>query len=905
MAEEEEPVLNRYTQPWLNGSNYALDWNGPVDRPFMPFVLSDHTVAERFARTAQAHPERIALDDGKTQLTYRDALDAVLALAAILAAETAPGELIGILLPASIEFPLAMLACFAAGRLFVPLDAHYPAAWLSDVMRESKMAAVVGRFDEVDVPEGVRKIDLAGTRHPEARIEGAPRRIDAPAVVLFTSGSTGKPKGIVNSERALLRRVEQYMNAAHIGETDAFLPLSSECTIAGLRERLAALLSGATLHLIDVQRAGARTILDRLSGVTMVYAVPALLRSLMQLGSGQAPSSLRVVRVGGEAVLWSDVEALRAWLPADCRIELGYSSTEAPIMQWFVPRDFPAEGSRVPLGYPLAGNDLAILGEDGEAVAAGEEGELVVRSPYIALGRWSNGALDTSDFPTDPNDPACRILRTGDLVRLRADGLIDLVGRKDRQLKIRGQRVEPGELEAALRREPGVNDAAVFPRRVGNQWCLIAYVSGDADPATLKAALKPKLPAPLQPQRLHILGAIPRLASAKLDMKALAALDEDWQRREVTALPVTSSEPTGPAEEIIAAIWRRVLGREDIGRGDDFFDFGGDSLMTLELMFAIEGVFGRSLPVTLIYDAPTIASLAAALASETAPSFSPLVKIKDGEGAPLFIVHGVGGNVMELFALGRRIPAPVYALQARGLDGREPPNRTIPAMAADYLAAIREAHPEGPVHLAGYSAGGLIAFEMARMLAAEDVPPSSLTLIDTQTNARQWPLSIWLRFLFRRGLSHLGTAWNLAPAAATRHLGAAALSFGRRILWRLTQAEPPTEPAPVRIPPALRTVYEATLSAAAAYKPVKYDNEINLILAETTDARMVPPETIWARYASRLTVRRSTGDHRAMVQGAHAARTAALLSDTLALATTGNCAGPATRAKTITAGAVS
>jgi acyl-coenzyme A synthetase/AMP-(fatty) acid ligase/thioesterase domain-containing protein/acyl carrier protein len=885
-------VLNRYNQPWLSGSNYALDWNGPVERPFTPFILSGETIAERIASVALARPGRIALDDGETRLTYREALDAVRGLAALIAAQTAPGELVGILLPASVDFPLAMLACFAAGRLFVPLDAHYPAAWLGDVMRESKMAAVVGRFDEVDVPEGIRKIDLAGTRHPEARIEDAPRRIDAPAVVLFTSGSTGKPKGIVNSERALLRRVEQYVNAAHIGETDVFLPLSSECTIAGLRERLAALLTGATLRLIDVQRAGARTILDRLSGVMIVYAVPALLRSLIQLGAGPAPGSLRVVRVGGEAVLWSDVEALRAWLPADCRIELGYSSTEAPIMQWFVPRDFPVEGSRVPLGYPLAGNDLAILGEDGEAVAPGEEGELVIRSPFVALGRWSGGALDPGDFPSDPNDPACRVLRTGDLVRLRADGLIDLVGRKDRQLKIRGQRVEPGELEAALRREPGVSDAAVFPRRVGQQWWLIAYIVGDADLATLKAALKTKLPAPLQPQRLHMLDAIPRLASAKLDMKSLAVLDEAWQLREVTNPSASSSGPANRAEETVAAIWRRLLAREDIGRDDDFFDLGGDSLMTLELMFAIENAFGRSLPVTLIYDAPTIATLAAALTSDLAPAFSPLVKIRNGDGAPLFIVHGVGGNVMELIAIGRCIPAPVYALQARGLDGREAPNRSVSAMAADYLDAIRGAYGDGPVHLAGYSAGGLVAFEMAQMLSAQGRPPASLTLIDTQTNARQWPLSIWLRFLFRRGISHLDAAWRLAPVEAARHLGAAALAFGRRVLWRMTEVKPSSEAVSVRMPPALKTVYEATLAAAAAYQPAPYDGIVHLILAESTDARMAPPETIWARYCRHLRVRRSTGDHRAMVQGENARRTAALLGEVLLSASTGNCKVP-------------
>ncbi|HEY0302563.1 MAG TPA: thioesterase domain-containing protein, partial [Rhizomicrobium sp.] len=536
------------------------------------------------------------------------------------------------------------------------------------------------------------------------------------------------------------------------------------------------------------------------------YAVPALLRALMQLGQGRAPASLRVVRVGGDAVLWSDVDALRAWLPENCRIELGYSSTEAPIMQWFVPKDFPQDGAKVPLGHPLAGNALAILDADDRPAAPGEVGELVVRSPYVALGRWSAGRVDAGDFPADPLDPSCRILRTGDLVRLRADGLIDLMGRKDRQLKIRGQRVEPGELEAAIRRFPGISDAAVFPRRVGADWWLIAYVVGDADPAALKARLRDTLPAALQPQRIHLLDRLPRLASAKLDMTGLGALDEAWQRREVVA---PGAAPQGETERAIAAIWRRVLARDEIGRDDDFFDSGGDSLSTLELMFGIEEALGRELPVTMIYEAPTVAALAAAVEQHKAPVFSPLVRIKDGDGVPLFIVHGVGGNVMELFAFGRRIghAGPVYAIQARGLDGREAPNRSIAAMADDYLAAIRAVFPVGSWHLAGYSSGGLVAFEIAQRLRAGGAAPVSLTLIDSQTSARQWPFVLWAEHVRDRLRYHL-LALRTLPARARPAYSAKALArLGAQILWRIGVVPPPIPPLPLRIPPALQGVF--------------------------------------------------------------------------------------------------
>ncbi|HWD28004.1 MAG TPA: AMP-binding protein [Rhizomicrobium sp.] len=865
-------MLNRLTAPWLDRSNYPLDWNGTA-RATEPFG-AHRPVFECFRHVACQHPSRVAIDDGTVRLSYAQVLDRATALAHRVADETAPDDLVGILLPSCADFTIAMLACLAAGRLFVPLDSHYPQAWLAGVAADCGMAAVISRFDDPEIagliPPTARRIALEGAAAQGTLV---PRGLGDPAFVLFTSGSTGKPKGMVNSQHALLQRVAQYADAAHVDETDRFLPLSSECTIAGLRERFTALLTGATLHLIDVQRAGARAILSRLEGgrITMIYAVPALLRAMMQLGP-KAPQTLRNVRVGGEAVLWSDVDALRDWLPQGCRIQLGYSSTEAPIMQWFVPPDFPREGSKVPLGYPIAGNALAIVDEDGHAATPGEAGELVVRSPYVALGRWRRGAIDASDFPADPNDPACRTHRTGDLVRLRADGLIDIVGRKDRQLKIRGVRVEPGELEAAIRGMPGVRDAAVFPRPVNEQWWLIGYVAGDADLANLKLQLRDAVPPALQPQKLHRLETIPRLASGKLDMSALRTLDEDCQRREgETVSPVAA--PVGKTEEAIAAIWSRVLQR-DAGRDEDFFDCGGDSLGVLSLMFGIEEALGLELPVTMIYDAPTVARMAAAIDNRDAAKFSPLVRIRAGEGAPLFIVHGVGGNVMELFAAGRRIAGtrPVYALQARGLDGKEAPSRSITAMAQDYLGAVREVYPQGPWHFAGYSSGGLIAFEMARHAA-----PLSLTLIDTQTNRRQWPLHLWAAHFIGRAKHHVETLSALPTRARLRYAGEAASSFARGIGWRLGFGKPELAP-PADLPPVLQAVADATYAAVADYAPRRYDGAVNLLLADEADPHYVSLPAIWKSRCASLTVASVPGHHRSMVQGENAAHLADALS---------------------------
>jgi acyl-coenzyme A synthetase/AMP-(fatty) acid ligase/thioesterase domain-containing protein/acyl carrier protein len=888
-------------QPLLRsfGTTFPLDWNGPVSRAFAPFRPCDvqRPIAALFEAMARRHAGRIALDDGTTRLTYSETFAWVLSLAATIASQTEADELVGLLLPTSVEFMVGILACFAAGRLFAPLDLHYPKAWLANVIADAGMAAVVGHKDEAAdlAPPGVRWIDVKDRVASDAAL--APLGASDPAFVLYTSGSTGKPKGIVNSQQNLLARVEQYINAAHVSPDDRFMPLSSECTIAGLRERLTALLSGASLHLIDVQRSGARQILNRLRGedITMIYGVPALLRSLMQLDSGGAPASLRNVRVGGDSVLWSDVALLRRWLPEDCRIQLGYSSTEAPIMQWFVPRDFPQDGARVPIGYPLSANRLSIVDDGGEPVAAGEVGELVVRSPYVALGRWSNGRFLRDGFPEDEKNPAARVLHTGDLVALRPDGLVDLVGRKDRQIKIRGIRVEPAETEAALRGLPDVLDAAVLPRRLGDGVQLVAYVSLKADAAAdgigaLRQALKDSLAPALQPHRIYPLTEIPRLPSAKFDLAALQALDREHQTREsaeaVLNSPAEESTTADPLEATIAGIWRRLLSRPEIGRDADFFDLGGDSLMTLNLMFELEEALGVELPVTMIYEAPTVAALAEAIRAQVQPRFSPLVKIKSGTVGPaFFMVHGVGGNVMELIPLGRQLDfaGDIYAIQAKGLDGREEPNRSIAAMAGYYLDAIRAVQPHGPYRLGGYSSGGLIAFEMARMLERAGETVASLILLDTQTNARQWPARVWLAFAADRGRAHVAALRALPPLERLRYAARVSASGFRRLRWRAGFSVTTPQPAPlVSIPPALRRVYDATIDAIARYRPGRFGGRLTLIVSEARDPRMSPdPARLWRSRAGALDLLSVPGTHRSMLTGANGRVLAQTISDCL------------------------
>ena len=392
-------------------------------------------------------------------------------MAEAIEAETKPGDLIGILLPTRSMFPLAILACLAAGRPFVAMDPHYPGNWLIQVLQDARPALIIGRED---VLKGVDTDALtARVIHlnclPQACVEKGWRPselgMDQPACVVFTSGSTGQPKGIVNSQRNLLQRVAQSINAAHVNAEDRFLTLASLSTIVGVRDAITALLAGASVHLLDPQRTGAREILNviRAEGITVLFSFPALLRSVIGCGGEHAGDALRLVRIGGDTTLWSDIDLLRAKLGPVPAIQLIYAATEAPMMQWFVDDCCRGQDARIPIGYPLPGNRLALIDEYGRNTPPGEVGELVVASPYVALGRWVDGRCAPGSIESN-GAPPCRLFLTGDLVRQRADGLLERIGRKDRQVKIRGARVDLDAVEAVLRQHPLVREVAALAR---------------------------------------------------------------------------------------------------------------------------------------------------------------------------------------------------------------------------------------------------------------------------------------------------------------------------------------------------------------------------------------------------------------------------------------------------------
>ena len=845
---------------------------------------------------ARRHPNRIAITDSDTCLSFAELWDGLSGLAETIAAETKPGDLIGIVLPTCSMFPLAILACLAAGRAFVALDPRYPAKWLGPVLENARPALIIGREDvlravHVGAP-AARFIRLTGL--PQAAPKGwrpAELNVDQPACVVFTSGSTGRPKGIVNSQRNLLQRVAQSINAAHVNAEDRFLTLASLSTIVGVRDMITALLAGASVHLLDPQCAGAREILNfiRAESITILFSFPALLRSLIAYGGEQPGHTLRLVRIGGDTTLWSDIELLHAWLGPETTIQLIYAATEAPMMQWFVDDSCRADDSRIPIGYPLPGNRLALMDELGRTTPMGEVGELVVASPYVALGLWVDGryaAGTAASTIENKGAPAHRLFRTGDLVRQRPDGLLERIGRKDRQVKIRGARVELDGVEAVLRQHPRVRDVAALVRPAiktngaDGEVNLVAYVSlHDGAPAGMLDDLKELMrsaPPFMRPGRIYLAHQIPRLPSSKPDLRALTALDEvnfHNERANVTAAAKARPADGNCIGQKVARVWQEVLQMPVGGPEDDFFDVGGDSLKAIQFVFDLERALGRELSLTLITEAPKFAKLCEALQKDRTTLYVPLVTLKPGDGSPpVFIIHGLGGNVAGLVPMTRRItyPGEVIGIQARGLAGKDLPLATVEAMAVEYLREVKTRQPDGPYNLCGYSFGGLVAFEMARRLRESGDEVALVGLFDTMMSPLRWPLRSWLSVV--RGRVVRFAAGVIAKPIHT--WPAAVWKTGYRACAKLRGF---LKSAPTRV----LKVKASALIASARYRPGFYPGNLTLFTPAEREFGLPSVQMIWRKHAGALSTIETAGDHWTMFSPPNAESAAASLTHCL------------------------
>ncbi len=800
------------------------------------------SLVDRFQRQVQHFPERVAIHSDGRATTYADlnarANRAAYAMLMRLGDESRP---VAVLADQGLPLATGLIASLKAGRAFVPLDPSYPTERLKMMFEDSACGVILthGRHCEVAarlaggrvvVLDNDRAIHPADTANP--RIKSGPRSL---AYILYTSGSTGKPKGVMQDHAAVLHNMLRHREVFGITEHDRQTLLYPCSVYGGIRDTFNALLNGAALYHYPVKDAGTLGLADWLvrHRITIYCSVATVFRHFARelVGENLFPD-LRFVKLGGEAPYRADIELFRKHFTRECSMLCGLGSTETGITRRYVIRpDTPLEECQsVPLGYPVDGMDILLLDEDGSPVADGEVGEIAVRSRYVMRGYHGREDLNAQVLRDDPDEPGVRVFFTGDLGQF--DGLGRLIhrGRKDQQVKVRGNRVELTEVEAAMSRCAGVREAAVVADRNDNgDTRLIAYIVEDRGSVptvrSIRQAMQETLPHFMVPNTFVRIDALPLMPNGKVDRRALPAPDAEHID--------TGGDHVAPMQGLetrIAEAWKKVLGLPEVGVTDSFFDLGGDSLLAVQLVLEVERTLDKSLPLSVFYHTATVRGMAGWLSGEQQETTARGVICLNPNGTqpPLFCIPGRGGTAFSYRGLAALLDddRPVFALQYPGIDEGEEPYDRVEALAGEFIRRIRRVHPDGPVLLIGYSFGGLVAYEMAQQLNADAVKVPYLGLLDTLA-----PGAIRPRPKLQRLWLHLS---EMTPADAIRRIrrcltGEDKPSENQRRInpWQDDDA-PAASTDNGRLSQALQRLKHATKAARDHYKPLPFAGELGL-----------------------------------------------------------------------------
>jgi amino acid adenylation domain-containing protein len=844
-------------------------------------------------------PEAVAVEGSGQRLSYRELEARARSLAHRLRREgVGPEVRVGVLLEKSVEAVVAFWGVQLAGGVYVPLEAVQPPERLAWMAEDADVRAVVTRRGleaRCRLAEGVRVVRLEEVGEAEAG--ELPRGVQPgnAAYILYTSGSTGRPKGVVVTHEGACDLVRGKAGAFGVGAESRVMQFSSLGFDVSLWDYLLTLAVGGTLYV----PAGGKVPLgeelrrELVEGAVTVLALPP---SVLALLPEQGLEHLRVVMAAGEAC---PPELVERW-GRGRRFVNGYGPTEVSVFATW--EECVAGEGRPPIGRPLANTRAYVLDGAMRLVPPGVAGELYLGGPGLARGYVGRPELTAERFVPDAfsGEPGARLYRTGDVVRWRADGRLDYLGRVDAQVKVNGVRVEPGEVETALRELAGARQAHVTAwRSPSGESRLVAYVvPGEATPREereVRARLRQRLAEAMVPSVYVYLEALPLTSSGKVDGRALPAPEE------VRPSGRASVAPRDELERELAHVWEEVLGVRPVGVTDSFFELGGQSLLAVRLVARLQERMGRAVPLATLFEAPTIEELAVRLRAGVPASVqgNRVTLQPEGTLTPVFWVHPVGGNVLCYAELARRLGTgrPFHALQATGLDGREAPLASVEAMARRYVEQVRAVQPEGPYLLGGWSLGGAVAFEMAQELRRQGQQVARLILLDSFAPAGSpapEPEEAALLAGFAADLARsagrevLLTPESLAGLTAEERLHA---------LWRhAVEARllpPGTGLEELRV---LLEVARANLHAVTRYNPQSYDGRAVLLRAR--DARRgatVDPTHGWGRLiASGLAIEEVPGDHHGILRAPHVGELAERLGRWLAEAE-GPASGRGTR----------
>lgn len=826
---------------------------------------------------ALEHPEALALVEGDNHWSYRKLQTFAGQLAAFLRGQNiGRGQHVALVLPGGADLVTAELAVMMAGAAFVPIDPTYPAARVAFLIQDCDAKLVIAHSKSRDtLPVSVRTVYLDLDRPEIDRAEPVDYSAETldtdPAYVIYTSGSTGQPKGVSVSHGALANLIAWHRRAFDLTSADRATQLALVGFDASIWEIWPYLASGASVHFapreLIADPAGMRDWLVK-NKITISFAPTPLAEEMIEL---EWPSKvdLRFLLTGGDRLRKRPSRKL------PFQVVNNYGPTENAVVATSGLVSSAVNGSAPSIGSPIDNVWARIVDGDMNLVPLGVAGELIVGGRSLAIGYHKQPALTLEKFVTLADGE--RAYRTGDLCRFRRSGEIEFLGRLDTQVKVRGCRIELSEIENVLLAHDAVCDAVVELRDFvnGNKQIVAYIVPRDLQltAEALRNFVAKRSPSYMVPSCFVMVDAIPKTPNGKVDRKKLPSPEANGLSRP------PHIEPRNPTESELVSLWKNLLNVDVVGVRDDFFQLGGDSLMATRLAVTIRNKFGRELPLARMLSAPTIEALGAYIDGtlqkvETLPSSVILLKSGGDSLPPLFLTPPASGSPACYASLVSAIQGDraVYGFEAPGLV-KGKPVRCFKAVARKYVEALVVVQPEGPYHMAGWSLGGPVAFEMACQLREAGHAVAYLGMIDAALpeNGRLpggmsvlWPLWCILSYPFKqhrplnyRNFSALARSLGLSLPDSLNGLW-------RRGFWGGCRFTAEILANAARF---LRVVF-ANLSGLKNYQPQRFDGEVSLYqtaldgLPEGSDSPLVTSLSRWAR---RVKVYDAPGSHMTLV----------------------------------------
>jgi amino acid adenylation domain-containing protein len=678
-------------------------------------------------------PDAVAVVFEESRLTYRELNWRADRLARQLRAlGVGPDVLVALFLERSLDMVVGMLGVLKAGGAYVPLDPILPPRRLAHMLVDAQPLVLLtqGRLQSKLPPHGSHVVVIDAGVPPAEWLKQAPapgrkRHPNDLAYVIYTSGSTGEPKGVEIEHRAAVNMLVSMQQRPGFGAVDTMLAITTLAFDIAVLEIFLPLARGACVIIAAAETVGDGMALIGLierSGVSVMQATPATLRMLLDAGWAGAPR-LKVL-CGGEA--WT-AELARQLLPRCDSLWNMYGPTETTV--WSAVAKVEA-GRPIVIGPPIANTRFYVLDGAFQLVPVGVPGELHIGGDGLARGYLHRPELTRERFVIDPfaAEPGARMYRTGDLVRRLSDGTLEFLGRLDHQVKIRGHRIEPGEIEAVLERHPGIDRCVVVALEAAHgDHRLVAYIipaAGSVIPASeLRLLLGEQVPAYMIPSAFVAVASFPLTSSGKFDRKALPRPDVSAQEADVASL-----EPSTPTEEVLARIWCEMLDLKQVGTQDNFFNLGGHSLMLMRLVEKVKRRLNVNLGIAELFQNPTIEQMARRIDKQIStgevflrPIYPPgVVEIRAGTmNRPLFCLPGLGGLLgFHLLAAKMDTSRPILGLELHSLGVKLSVLRSMELLAEAVVQRMRQVQPVGPYTILGYSFGGTLGVEVARQLMA-------------------------------------------------------------------------------------------------------------------------------------------------------------------------------------------